>query len=101
MNQNQEQQVVVTKATFLEVREVEGGKILIFNREYNTGAKDNESQSPVIPNDKFEEYIDLHIKQLEKTMEEQHKELKRLEEFVLDQKQHLTTQIHKLESFKE
>lgn len=100
MNQNQEQQIVVTKVTFLEVREIEGGKVLIFNREYNTGAKDNESQSPVIPEDKFKEYVDLHIKQLEKTMKDQAEELKRLEEFVLDQKQHLTEQIHKLESFK-
>lgn len=100
MNQNQEPQVVITKVTFLEVREVEGGKTLIFNREYNTGAKDNESQSPVIASERFDEYIDLHIKQLENTMKDQQKELEQLEQFVLDQKQHLTEQIHKLESFK-
>lgn len=97
---NQEQQVVVTKVSFTEVREVEGGKILIFGREYNTGAKDNECQSPVIPNDKFEEYVDLHIKQLEKTIKEQSEELKRLEVFVSNQAIHLTNQIHKLETFK-
>lgn len=89
----QEQQVFITKITFKEVQEVEGGKILLFSREYSNGAKDLEAQTPVIKNEDFERYIQLHIESFEKSINENQDLLKKVEENIIAAHKHSNTQI--------
>ena len=100
MDQNQKQEVFVTKITFTGVKEVEGGKVLLCSREYNTGAKDNESQSPVIKDEEFDMYIDISVKNLEDAAENLLTELKVLTEKYNTQIAHLEEQVETLKSFK-
>ena len=93
MNQNQERQIIITKVTFLEIQEVEGGKVLIFSREYSNGAKDLKAQTPVIKDEDFEKYVNLHIESFQKTIKESEEFLKKVEEEVYQNRVHLNSQI--------
>lgn len=99
MEQNQKQEVFVTKITFTGVKEVEGGKVLLLEREYNTGARDLNSQTPVISDKDFDKYIELSIKQFEDTITNIHNELKAIQENYLGRIDHLNDQVELFKTF--
>lgn len=97
-NQNQ-QQIFITRNEFLAVEEVQGGYVLVMRREYNTGAIDERSLSPAIPKAEFKNTIEGVVKSIKDGVTRLQENVARMQEELVGEEKHGQQQVELLNSF--